>query len=145
LNKIFMVYLLFILVFSSCKKEVSELHIKYVDDGGYYEIITNDGRVLSTFRYSEQYASFPYRMIIPNFDLKYPMMIYYEFDDDLNISNYKISDGKFFEDLVSVFQEQEIYVTHRLRIKNDQIIYSIKNDGTIDVIDRSEIDGIDQF
>jgi hypothetical protein len=126
------------LILFSCKKEVPELHIEY-NDGSYYDIKTNDGRILFSFIYNEHYASFPVRIIVPNFDLDYPIMIYFEFDEELNIRNYKVSDGKFYEDLVSVLLEQEIYVTHRLRVKNNQIIYSIKNDGNIDITDKSNI------
>ena len=144
MNKFFYIFLIVTLPLFSCKKEIHELKIKHTE-GSNYNIITDDGRILFSFIYSEQYASFPLRIIVPNFNLDYPIMIYYEFDDELNISNYKISDGKFYEDLVSVFREQEINVSHRLRIKNDQIIYSIKNDGNIDVIEKSEIERIDQF
>jgi len=144
LNKTLLTFLTFILVFSSCKKEAAQLYIEY-DGKDYYKIMTDDKRILFSFDYSKQYASFPVRIVVPNFDLYNPMMIFVEFDDNLNVSSYKISDGKIFEDLASVSTNLEIYVTHRLRIKDDEntydeIIYSIKKDGTIEVIRKQKID-----
>jgi len=144
LNKTLLIFFFFLSIFSSCKKEIAQLYIEY-DGKDYYKIMTDDKKILFSFDYNKQYASFPVRIIVPNFDLHNPMMIFVEFDDNLNISSYQVSDGTSFEDLASVSPEPEISVTHRLRIKRDEklydeIIYSIKNDGTIEIIDKSKKD-----
>jgi len=144
LNKTLFVCFLFTAILFSCKKEVAQLYIEQ-DGKDYYKIMTDDKRILFSFDYNKQYASFPVRIVVPNFDLYNPMMIFIEFDDNLNVINYQVSDGVFFEDSASVSPEPEIYVTHRLRIKGNEntyneIIYSVKNDGTFEVIENRKLD-----
>ena len=146
LNKNFKICFIIILSLLSCKTTTSKLYIECNGELKYgYEVMSVDGKILISFIYDENYASFPIRIIIPNYNLNNPMMIYIEFDENLNITSYKISDGILFEDLVLVLPDKDIYVTHRMRIKNDQVIYSIKNDRSIEIIEISKIDSIDQF
>jgi hypothetical protein len=127
----------------SCRKEATQIRLERNNENN-YNITTDDGSILISFLYNKKNAEFPTRIIIPNHNLVHPMMVFIEFNDKLNISNYKISDGIFFEDWGSVFQENDIYVMHRMRIKNSQVVYMVKSDGTIEIIDYSEIVNIDE-
>jgi hypothetical protein len=114
-------------------------------DGENYNIKTHDEEILFSFVYDNKFASFPIRIMVPNYNLDNPIMINIEYDDNLNISSYKISDGIFYEDLVDIYKEDNVCAIHRMRMKNKQIIYIVKDDGNIDIIEKLEIEKIDQF
>lgn len=101
--------------------------------------------MLFSFSCNEDFAPFPFEIRVPNYCLNNPMMINISFNENLEISGYKISDGKYFESIADVVHDENIdeYVFHSLKIKNEEIIYAIKKDGTFDIIERFKIDSID--
>ena len=131
LNKIILITIIFISLFS-CKKENEGLIIKQV--GVYsYDVLSENNDILFSFMYDKNHSKIPARIIIPNEDINNSILIFFEIDINGNINRYQVSDGKYFEDLVVIFPEEDILVEHVTQINKNNIFYTIDKDGKIEI------------